>query len=325
MPLNRIFFSLLKDTLRDFGMLFYYLVLPLLMLFALIMIFGKVHPVSISVGVYGGDIAPEVRDVLNVIDYEDKQSIMTDLKEGTIKAAYVDGEVYVIDRYQWLGEVLLPSSESDKVVLKEVLPSRYANDVVSFYIVGMLVMSLMNTATFSAMRGFAMLREGGMGSRFLLTGIPFSGLYLTYSAVPLVIGLISLCIYFAIAVWLYHITLSVGIMSLLSVFLILLDGYFMGMILTLLFGGRRAVLIGSGIYQVLMFFSGIYFPVSYIPSSLRIYTYISPIYYSAQVLRHYMLGTGISQVDKMGFVVSTAILLVIGIVSTFLLKRKVES
>jgi len=324
LALNRLVPYFIKNSLRDVGEIFYYLIFPLLLSIMMIFLFGKVHTTPVKIGVYGVEVPVEIKQVLDIEIYSREDRLISDMRGGILDIALTPTKVYALEEYKEMAVGLYRSitATGGKTVLpiklQPVSPSKYDIDVIEFYLSGMLVLALINSSVFAILKGLYFLKNERIADKLQVAGVePYITMF-SYMSLPLVYGLINLGVYMVLSIVIYGAHFHYSIWLIPITLLLLWSGIGFGGIVAYIVGTDNALFTVSAMLQLFMFFSGIYFPVSFLPSFLRYIAYISPLYYAVAVMRYFMLGSPLSAGALYLYIF---LLFSMGAVGTWLLKK----
>jgi len=314
----KLFLSTVKTFYRDKMTFFFTLIFP----FTLVIIFGFVFGVGssgeeskLSVGVLSSD--KRLYDVVNSIEgvdareFDSTESIRQAILQGKIDAGaiYNSEEMKLMLNFttmqrdplsRMLGDtitdrILKSDIKIDKIIdlkLTSIDPGRTVTTDLGYMIPGVVALTIFNGGMFSMISLFGDYRKRGILKRFGVTPLrPYqfilgmiSGRFVvTISSATLVLMLSQLIfnVNFNINWFLYLISVSTSILGMMA----------FGILLSEVFTEPAvASEMGSLFMTVMMFFSGIYFPLEFLPGYLRKIGSILPLAYVAQSIR---IATGV--------------------------------
>lgn len=313
-----LFLSTLKVFYRDKMTFFFTLIFPL----TFVIIFGFVFGGSSSggdnkllVGVLSSD--ERLYSVVNNIEnleakkFDSISSIRQAILEGKIDggAVYEDGKIKIILNLttmqknpfsRTLGDTIADrfiksNIKIDKVIdlkLTSIEPGKVSTSELGYMIPGVVALSIFNGGMFSMIALFGDYKKRGILKRFSVTPIePYLftvgmilGRFVVTLASATVVLLFSQLVFrvnFSINWLLYLVSASTSILGMMA-FGILLSGIFSE--------PSVASEVGSVLMTTMIFFSGIYFPLEFLPEYLRRFGSILPLAYVAQSIR---ISTGV--------------------------------
>ena len=325
---GQLYLANLKEFIRDRMAMFWTLAFPIFFIVIFGLIFSGVNDSTFDVGLAvedQGTAATTLTQALQSVSaltlhQGSRDSLLAELKAGKLRgvivvpaglsAAVAAGQPAQVETYydpsnQTTAQVVL--TIVDKVVdgvdqgitQRPVLLSVNsvpitANNLseIDFLLPGILAMSLMQLGLFATAPALVQLREQQVLRRIGATPLPRLTLLAAQVAHRLTIGAVQTGLIVAIGVLAFQVDI-VGNVGLLLGFVML--GALMFVALGYLISGlARTQDSVNGITQLLnfpmMFLSGVFFPVDFVPAWLRPVVAVMPLTYLADALRQIMVG-----------------------------------
>ena len=274
----------IKSSLRNSGEMFWELIFPMVILFVFTSISFDTTT-DLKIYAEGVDIpdgyktvaSPEEADV--EIKLKDHTLVIKLRTPDKMKEAMVNSLVWKIKSYL----------ERDGVERSISVESEVLGEGVNYkgYILGgVLVMMIMAAGMFSMIRTLSVYKHEGVLKLFWTTPVRK---YVVYSALSIsgpVIALISVISALILSrTWGVEYDLDLRIFTGAFAFSLVVS-MFIGWILAMAFRTPRAAEgTASLVYTLMPFFSGVYFPVEFLPRSLRWISYLMPTKYMVDLIR----------------------------------------
>lgn len=339
----KLFFTAVKTFYRDKMAFFFTLIFP----FMFVIIFGFVFG-SGSSGVDSkllvGVVSPErsLYEIVNSIENLEAEEFgsASDVREavltGKVDAGiiYDDNKIRVILNLatmqrnpfsRMLGETVADrltkrNIRIDKVIdlkLNAIDPGRVITTQLGYMIPGVVAISIFNGALFSMISIFCDYKRRGILKRFNVT--PIKGyqfiigmilgrfIFTFFSAtVLLVFSQLVFRIQFNVNWFLYLITVTTSILGMMA----------LGILISGIFNEPSvAANIGSLLMTVMIFFSGVYFPLDFLPRYLRKIGSVLPLGYVARSIR---ISTGVENGSINSILITSLVMLVTFLVLVFI-------
>jgi len=337
---NRRMFSLIsiftKDTFRNWMEVFFTLLLPVLLL----LLFGTIFGTEASSGTkeYKIGIVGDVDETIinsipyKVVFFEDKNSITMALNENIINIGLLlnheNNELTFIQKEPDMND---ESIIFIKLELQNILKKYYAGikedfinvefietsigenqeNPLDFIITGVIGLSLLSGGMFSMINVFGRYKKNGLIKRFLASPIKPFEFTLSASVSKLFFNFISMFIIIILGKYLFSLNYNFNWLSLFCVFISSSIGMMgLGLLLLLIFKDPAIASEAATILYVAMtFFSGVYFPIEFLPKAIRWISNFLPVKYVADLIR---FSGNIKQMTLNNFLVINLILFVIG-------------
>lgn len=183
-----------------------------------------------------------------------------------------------------------------------------------YTVTGVIAISLLTTGMFSAISIFSVQKKEGTLRRVQVTPVPGSIFVLSMASTRLIVGLFSTFVILFFSRLIFHtnyqirwilltITSTSGLISMLG----------LGTVISFIFNKPVAAqTAGSLIMTVMMFFSGVYFPLDFLPNFLKVLGRALPTYYVALAVRY---SVGLEFLSKIGYTTIVLSLATFGILA----------
>ncbi|PNR95190.1 ABC transporter permease [Petrotoga olearia] len=340
---NKRMFSLVsifyKETFRNGFEVFFTLLLPVLILLLFGIVFGLEidQSVEYKLGIAGNFEEGIVEDLpYQVLFFEDKNSLSQALESDQIDMGIIMVENNQITFVQTEADINNRSNIFLKLKLQSLLKKNFVGmnegyinvefvettigesqeNTLDFILTGVIGLSLLSGGMFSMINVFGRYRKLGTIKR--LKASPMKPIEFTLSAsfTKLFLNLISMFIIVFLGKTIFDLSLTFNWGLLVIVFFTSSIGMMgFGILLLLLFKEPSVTIeIASILYVAMTFFSGVYFPVEFLPSSVRWISNILPVKYVVDLIRY----TGnIKQISLNAFVIINLVLFVGGLFLLF--------
>ncbi len=340
---NKRMFSLVsifyKETFRNGFEVFFTLLLPVLLMFLFGIIFGTETDQSVEykLGI-AGNFGEGIVEALpyQVLIFEDKNSLSQALESDQIDMGIIIVENNQITFVQKGTDINNQSNIFLKLKLQSLLKKYFIGmdedyinaefvetpigesqeNSLDFILTGVIGLSLLSGGMFSMINVFGRYRKLGTIKRLKASPMKPIELTLSASSTKLFLNLISMFIIVFLGKIIFDSSLTFNWSLLVIVFFTSSIGMMgFGILLLLLFKEPSVTIeIASILYVVMTFFSGVYFPVEFLPTSVRWVSNILPVKYVVDLIRY----TGnIKQIGLNAFVIINLVLFVGGLFLLF--------
>ncbi|MBT1248558.1 MULTISPECIES: ABC transporter permease [unclassified Thermosipho (in: thermotogales)] len=161
---------------------------------------------------------------------------------------------------------------------ERILDYKVLNEKESIYL-GSFVLSLVSIGMFSAINLFERYKEIGIIRRFRILPLNAFLFVLSFSLSQFIVSLISFVVVRLVGIFLFNINLKVDYLFFAFSFISAVLGMLgVGILLSISFE-KFANSVAQFLYTIFIFFSGIYFPIDFLPKFLKNITYFLPIRY----------------------------------------------
>ncbi len=342
--MKAVFIYFLKIFFRNKGALLGAILTPLLFLILFGFIFGEEEVKVFKVGIYPYAQTSLIKTLENLSYeykiYKDFSTLKEDIQKKRLDIGIkIDKETFTF--YYNKGDLKntpIIKSIIDNIITKH---EEYRHKVVKLFSVksynikigkvhssslgyiipGVISMSILSVGMFSIIEAFSRYRKLGILKRLSVTPMNplsfMSGIILG----RLLIGILTSYLIYLVSALLFNLEFSVNlILFTLSLLISGLSMSGLGALIVLLFKeANTASNVGSILFTIMLFFSGIYFPINFLPKGVRVFSYIFPLTYVAQNLRYAM---GVEYINYKFFILSNLIMLICGLIFLKLVSKK---
>lgn len=194
----------------------------------------------------------------------------------------------------------------------------------SMIVPGIMAFSVLMSGLLAVSGRITQMKERRLLDRLLVTPMSPTALLVSIAVVRLVVGFVSTSVTLGLAVLLFHVQFDVN-WALYTLFIIAatLGAMGLGTLIALLV--RRpgsASTVASIVAQIMLFLSGVYFPIEFLPAFLRALSRAFPLTYMVEGMRYV---TGVADMSAARFALVTAGLFVVGLGLFPVLSRYVVS
>lgn len=312
--MSRQFSSFLKayilESLRNSVELFFSVLFPIVFLVIFGFMFSDTSPSNKTLGVFFDReiYYSELEKLGNwkLKSYSDTEQLLTDIKNGKIPLGvvvkdenvilyYSRSEVSILGDMKILQSSLVPIVEKALNSAKQYLAvnvsqiSQTGIDVSEFdyMMMGVIALSLFSNGMFSMVTVFGRYKKQNVLKRLMTTGADPMNILVSISFVRLVMSFISLAMILFISKLIFRSNIQFNWFFLVpSIVFVTLGMMAIGILIVVLLKNPNAASNAASVMNVIMvFFSGIYFPVRFMPPYIRWIAHISPVKYAADLLR----------------------------------------
>lgn len=330
----KLFLSELKMFYREKMVFFFNLIFPLTFLIIFGFVFGGGSPGGaedkLLVGVLSSDknLYGIINDIegLEAREFDSLESIRESVLNGEMDAGaiYDSKEVKLMLNLatmqrnpfsRTLGDTIrdrilkreLKISDVLELKLTSIDPGKVVTTQLGYMIPGVVALTIFNSGMFSMISLFGNYRKRGILKRFGVTPIKSSHFIIGMILGRFIIALSSATLILILSQVIFKVSFSINwILYLISASSSILGMMAFGILLSELFTEPTvASEIGSVFMTVMIFFSGIYFPLEFLPQYLRKIGSILPLAYVAQCIR---IATGV-ETGSRGFVLMISLIM----------------
>ena len=301
--------SIVKQDFRDKEKIFFSIVFPILFMIIFGFVFGENQGNSLTIG-YAGIKNADLIQTINSFNYKIKfYNNLLELKKS-LKRQKIDfgifnskGEITGvlnksdIQNYQTFKNAfdLIIKNYSLKVSkVKKLFNSKSislfgtSNNGLGYLIPGIIGLSIMSSSMFAAIEIISSYKKSKILKRFAVTPLkPLTFLFSSFLS-KLILSFVSAYIVLITGLLIFGIRFNINYISLTIIILnssILMFAF--GTLLALIFKKpETSNNVGSILFTIMMFFSGIYFPIKFLPHYLQIASLFLPATYIAQFMRY---------------------------------------
>jgi ABC-2 type transport system permease protein len=308
------FFTLFKSNIRIFFrdkmLVFFTLLFPLILGVIFGGVFGTQGGYSIKVGVLSKDKTLEQalskKKEVEIVKFNKKEDMQNEVAEGKLSIAMVTEEqtlkVY-LNKVSVLSDPYLrnlPDEIAEKlsstkelktfgIAVKEtsVRSGKVQTTGNSFFIPGLLAVSLFSSGVFSAIELFSRYREKKILKRLQVTSLSSYSFILSSFLGRLIVSILS-------AVILYFTLTAMFQAKFIIHWPLLSASVILGSMLMLAFGAfislispntTTATNLATAAMTIMFFFAGVYFPLEFLPGYLQVFGKMMPLYHLAVTFR----------------------------------------
>ncbi len=338
--MNKSFFaftkSYLKESLRNLVGLFFSVFFPAIFLLIFGFVFSGERSYRRTIGIYTNDVkiikALEGMENWEIKKYQDEKGLLKDVKDAKIPMGLAASDTRVSLYYQnnpsLAGDIkileLSVKSSIEKSInstrqyividTKQVQQTRKETTEFEYMMMGVIALSLFSNGMFSIVTVFGNYRKKGVLKRLTLAGVEPISIVSSVSFVRLAFSFLSLLLVLLLCSIVFNTTIQFNWFLLVpSVVFVTIGMMAIGVLLVSLFENPNASLNAASVLNtVMVFFSGVYFPISFMPSYIRWIAYILPVKYAADLVRY---SANAQAMNITYFLVVNLIFLVSGIVA----------
>ncbi|MGM0640148.1 MAG: ABC transporter permease [Thermotogota bacterium] len=331
--------TFIKETFSNKVDVFFTIAFPLLFLFMFGMIFGNTSMEvdnTLQIGLYNLETKELVEffDNSNFIESDNLDDLKNNLQNQELDAIIVEDEGYQI----FLRESGMNPQEQNYIkttidnglkykqvgrkeeFLKEEFVSVSLGDTDSgemeYLLTGILSISILSGGMFSVIGIFGRYKKNGVIKKFMSAPIKPSSFVLNASISKLILNIFSIIILILAAKLMYNLNYRFDWIEFSMIILTSSLGMMgFGVILLIIFKRMEtASTAASLLFAIMTFFSGIYFPLTLIPEGIRWISYLMPVTYVVNLIRH---SANVETISNFEFITTNLVFLVLGI--TFLI------
>lgn len=332
-----------KETFRNWMELLFTLILPILLLLLFGTIFGteSSQNYNYTVGI-SGNIDNKLVGLIpyNVHIFEEKLFVSKALEEGKIDIGLFLEENNEITFIQKESELTNQSLIFLKLELQNIIKKylsgvdedfikidfmrtstgQYEENPLDYILTGVIALSLLSGGMFSMIIVFGRYKKLGLIKKLKTSPMKPLEFTLSASSTKLILNFISLIIIIILAKFAFNLGFDFNWIYLILVFISSSIGMMgFGVLLLLLFKEPSVTSeVASLLYVVMTFFAGVYFPIEFLPSSVRWISNFMPVKYVVDSVR---FSAGIEQITFNNFLTINLVLLFGGILLLFLTSK----
>ncbi|MCS7175384.1 ABC transporter permease [Pseudothermotoga sp.] len=311
--MSRKFFAFAKaytvESVRNFSSLFMTLFFPVVFLVIFGFLFGGESDYRRTMGVCVDN--PKVLSALqndgnwNLKIYEKDQELIRDVEKGKIPMGLSVQSSKVVLHYQdnpsLMGEVKMIelsvrntvekalNSTKQFVKIETVQLHQTEKEISGFdyMVMGVIALSLFSNGMFSMITVFGNYRKKGVLKMVSLTTTKPITVVSSVSLIRLIFSFVSLFVVLLVCKIIFKSDITFNWLLLIpTVVFVTLGMMAIGVLIVSIFKNPNAAInVASVLNTVMVFFSGVYFPISFMPDYLRWIAYILPVKYAADLVR----------------------------------------
>ncbi|MEJ5229391.1 MAG: ABC transporter permease [Pseudothermotoga sp.] len=349
--MNRQFLAFVKaysiESVRNSVSLFFTVFFPVVFLLIFGFLFSEESSYRRTIGICADDerIVSALQDAgsWDLIIYKDEQNLQKQIEDGKLSMGIVVSGKKAILYYQnspsLMGEVKMIELSAKSVIEKamnnlvsfiqidtvEVKEAKREISDFDYMMMGVIALSLFSNGMFSMISVFGNYRKKGILRRVSLTCTKPIIVVISVSLIRMLLSFLSLVVVLLLCRAVFNSEIEFNWFLLIpTVVSVTLGMMALGVMIVSLFRNPNAASnVGSVLNTVMVFFSGVYFPITFMPSYIRWVAYILPVKYAADLVRY---SADAQNMNAWFFLIVNTIFLVCGIVALwFSAKELVES
>lgn len=323
-----------KESIRNKGTMFFTLIFPMifLIIFGSVFSSGSVGNIQINVGVVCSENIRESLKTLkgpwDLIFYESEND-MDENKKDLDALVWISGEsvrilkkprdmsnMGYLNSFEMSLKILLEkklNGVKDIVVVRERKVHAGGMDIrpVDYLLAGVIAISILSSGMFGVITLFSHYRELGVLRRFKVSPIRKVSFVLGLSFSKFILSLLAAFIMIGVSIIIFHGKYSMNLfLFIVTIISSTLGMMALGIILSLSFRSPTAANnVASIILTIMLFFSGVYFPITFLPPKLRILSFFMPARYVADAVRYTL---GLQSMSALNFWLMNTVFLITG-------------
>jgi len=317
-----LFYSFLTVNFRNTFLFFMNIILPVVFLLLFGAVFGKQQS-QIGVTFYSDRELSEVNSNWKRLDTLPTLEEIKAMDSDVVIVAN-DGkmDVYLLSTFSFVdSEVTMfrlkyASVRNEKpiinVVEHEIKFSRQLSDL-EYIMIGVIAISLLSVGMNAGVMLFSEYAQYGLFKRFTLTNVNRLYLLISATGAQIITGIISSFLVIVISWLVFKVNLFISPQFIAAYIFVVLASIMislgLGVVLSLIFK-KSASSIAQILYTIFMFFSGVYFPITFLPKPLQIISYFTPPRYMHMLFQKVY---GIDTVSNQGFWIICTTFIILGI------------
>lgn len=338
--MNKQFFAFMRayltESVRNLVGLFFTVFFPVMFLLIFGFVFSGETSYRRTIGIYTDDtkIISTLEEMGNwdVKLYHDKEGLLNDVKESKLPIGVTvmgtNVNLYYQDDPSLIGEIKILELSLKGTIEKAINSARKYIDVDSnqiqqtskeitdfdYMMMGVIALSLFSNGMFSIITVFGNYRKKGVLRRLALTGVEPVKIISSVALVRLALSFLSLAVVLLLCSVIFKSNIQFNWFLLVPTVVFVTTGMMaIGVLLVSLFKNPNAASNAASIFNtVMVFFSGVYFPINFMPSYIRWIAYVLPVKYAADLVRY---SANAQAMSITYFLAANAIFLVCGIVA----------
>jgi len=326
--------SMLKESLRNRGTMFFTLIFPMifLIIFGSVFSSGRVGSIQVNVGVVCDKSMKESLKALKgpwkLIFYERESDMIEDRKDLDALVWISKYSVKILKKPKDMSNIGYLNSfemslktflERELNNVKDIITIRERKVHVSgmnvrpvdYLLAGAIAISILSSGMFGVITLFSHYRELGVLKRFKVTPVKKLPFVLGFSFSKFILSFLAAFIMIGVSILIFHGKYSMNLpLFVITIISSTLGMMALGIILSLSFRSPTAANnVASIILTIMLFFSGVYFPITFLPPKLRIISFFMPARYVADAVRYTL---GLQDMSIMTFWLINTVLLLVG-------------
>ena len=326
--------TFMKETFRNKLDIFFTMFFPILfiIIFGNMFLMGSGEEPVWEIGL----MAEDPREIEGYFEphgvtvYENQQELTDAVEDRSVDVGvyYQNGEatIYLLEDLQSMGEgVFLQGfvettlrqytlgTGQELIAIEDhlVVVGEEAAFEIDYLVTGVMALSLLSGGMFATIGVFGRYKKQEVIKRFMATPMKPWEFVVSASFTKVLLNFLAILIIVYLARLMYGVTLGFHWGILLTIILTASIGMMgFGVLVLLVFKKTETALTGASILYVLMtFFSGVYFPIAFIPDQFRWISRLLPVTYIIEVLRY---GAGIEAMETSYFILLNAVFVILG-------------
>lgn len=339
--------TFMKETFRNKLDIFFTMLFPVLfiIIFGNLFMLGGNGEEAWDIGI-AGEYESDIEAYFSpheMATYDSEVELQQALEDGAVDVGVHLREetatVYLLESFQSMGEGIFLQQFVENAIRKYAIDFEEeittvedqlvaAGDVeafeIDYLVTGIMGLSLLSGGMFATIGVFGRYKKQGVIKRFMATPMKPWEFVVSASLTKVLLNFLSILVIVYLARFLYGVTLGFH----WGIFLIIILTSSIGMmgfgvLVLLVFKKTETALTGASILYVIMtFFSGVYFPVAFIPDQFQWVSRLLPVTYIIDVLRY---GAGIETMSRAYFIsLNLAFVAIGGVLLVFASKKFVS-
>ncbi|HOJ88523.1 MAG TPA: ABC transporter permease [Pseudothermotoga sp.] len=312
--MNKQFIAFTKaystESIRNLVSLFFTVFFPVVFLLIFGFVFGGETSYRRTIGIYTDNqrVISQLEEMGNweIKTYHSQEQLLKEVEESKIPLGVVVLDTSINLYYQnnpsLAGEVKILELTLSGIIEKTINSAKQYIDVYisqvyqtskeitdfDYMMMGVIALSLFSNGMFTMITVFGNYRKRGVLKRLALTGVEPIKVISSVSLVRLILSFVSLFVVLMLCSTIFESNIDFNWFLLVpTVISITLGMMALGvLIISVIKNPNAASNVASILNTVMVFFSGVYFPIRFMPSYIRWIAYILPVKYAADMVRY---------------------------------------
>ncbi len=310
--MNKQFFAFMKaywvESVRNLAGLFFSVFFPVIFLLIFGFVFSGEASYKRTIGVYADNqkIISKLEQIesWDIKIYHTQQDLLKDIEESKIPIGVLvaanDVRLYYQDNPSLTGEIKILSLSLKGIIEKtinsvgqfigvdSIQVRRVAISDFDYMMMGVIALSLFSNGMFAMITVLGNYRKKGVLKRLSLTGVEPVKIISSISSIRIMLGFVSLFVVLLLCKLIFKSNIQFNWLLLIpTVVFVTLGMMAVGVLLVSLFKNTNAASNAASILNtVMVFFSGVYFPITFMPGYIRWIAYVLPVKYAADLVRY---------------------------------------
>ncbi|KAF2956965.1 ABC transporter permease [Marinitoga sp. 38H-ov] len=335
-----------KKALRNKAEIFFNLFFPLIFLIIFGFVFNDQYTDDLMrVAIFSEDksIIEDLSKIYKVIEIDNIEDVSKDIKSGNnnvgiiiedniVKIFFDESNMNISSLLNGLElnirKILLNKKLENKekfnyinINEKNVSLTKVKTSYVDYLLTGVIAISLLSNGMFSVITVFGRYKRLNVLKRFILVPIKTYTFVIGITLTRIIISFLSLLILIISSIIIFKLSIVINWpLYLLLSFTSTIGMMGFGLLFLFVFNKSETAQNAASIFfSLMMFFSGIYFPIEFLPKTFKLISYIFPIKYIVDSLRYV---SGIELMNFYTFLLINFIMLFGGILLLILASKK---